>query len=769
MKTLRYISALAAAVFCLAACEKEIDAPEDIERPLIKVADKEIKIEPDGGSARIAYQVTDPVDGVSAEVVADDAWIEDMNVRARVIEFTVGRNETGAFRSTKLRVSYEGAEDVEITVSQDSWKAPVTLTIHETDATSVTFSVETAEEDFTWIGQIVGKEWYDSHEGDQAVFEADLAYFASEASYYGVSLKEYLAGIMIKGTKKSLKYKGLDPLSEYILYVYGISPEGERTTSLYTAGITTKEPYDGPITFSFDVQEKDAVMDVTVTPSHDGVDYYWNMTTPEALEEYGSTVQEGVSNWLETKLAEMLEYGDYASREDFFESNTTKNTSTSTYEGIVHTDYVFFAFKWDKECKVIGDVQYIEYKTGDVTPSSNQVTVTISDITQSSFHVETTTTNGDPYFLLAEPVSEMEGVNLENDDEVFHYFYDWLGTFYIWSYISNGNMGGDFKELKPDTEYYVVTFGYMSGALTTDIQIQKVRTLASGDPKECTFEFKISNVKTTSAEVEVIPSDKGHYYYWDIFPANATANMAKQEITRKFKEEYYSDMWEFGSELTISDDSGYLNYLAPATSYKIGAIIIDKNADDLQFLGYVRFSEEFTTPEAKISATTVTCGYHEFYDGDEIARLEPEKFGGMAGYPWIPLRINIDGDYAEYYYTIYDYIDGLDDPEKYPDAMLYDQLIEVGWSLSESQYFRGKWETPLMIAAMAIDLEGNYTTVYRQKFTLSKSQAAPASNFVENYGKENAAALKSSAALLSPVTKEKPQRTSLQLIKAEGR
>lgn len=745
MKIYNHLLAIAAALMCMTACEKEIESPDEAQKPQIKLADNEVKIDPEGGNVRIAYQVTNAVDGVSIAARPDAEWIEDISVRSRMIEFNVGRNETDAYRSTEIHVTYEGAEEQKITVGQDPWKAPVTLTIHETDATSVTFTVETASEDFTWIGQIVGKEWFESYEGEQDVFEADLAYFSSEASSYGVSLKEYLAGIMIKGTKENLKYKGLDPLSDYVLYVYGISPEGERTTSLYTVPFKTAEPYEGPITFTFDVKEKDAVMDVTVTPSHDGVDYYWNMTTPEALEEYGSTVQEGVENWLESKIGELLEYGDYADRAEFFEFNTTKNKSVSTFEGIVHTDYIFFAFKWDEDCKVQGNIEYMEYTTGDVTPSSNQVTVTISNITQSSFHVETTTTNDDPYFLLAEPVSEMANVNLGNEDEVFHYFYDWLGTFYIWNYISNGNMGGDFKELKPDTEYYVVTFGYMSGALTTSIQIQTVKTLPSCDPKDCGFEFRISNIKTTSAEVEIIPSDKGHYYYWDVFPAEFTANMAKNQIREKFNKDFYGDMWEFGNTLSISDDSGYLKYLTPDTEYKIGAIIIDRNADDLEFLGYVQFSDTFTTPEAKISETTVTCGFHEFYDGDEIAQLEPEKFGGMAGYPLIPLRINIDGEYAEYYYTIYDYIEGLDDPEKYPDAMLYDQLTEVGWSLSKSQYFRGKWDTPLMIAAMAIDLNGNYTTVYRQKFTLSKDKAAPAINFINNYGKENAARTSSTA------------------------
>lgn len=736
-----------AALF-MTACNKEPAGPEDKpEAPVIQLADTDITIEAEGGDARIAYQVENPVEGLSLKAETNAAWIEDLTVKARVIEFTAGKNDSGELRTAEINVTYEGAEAAKISVSQEQWNAPITLTVHETDATSVTFTVETADQDMTWIGQIVGKEWYETYDGEQAVFEADLAYFSSEASYFGVSLKEYLAGIMIKGTKENLKYKGLDPLSEYVLYVYGISAEGERTTALYTAPIETTEPYAGPITFTFDVKEKDAVMDVTVTPSHDGVDYYWNMTTPEALAEYDADPQKAVEKWLEGWVNEMLGYGDYTDKDEFFNDNTSKNQNNSTYEGIVHTDYIFYAFKWDKECKVIGDVAFCEHTTGDVTPSTNQITVEVSDITQSSFHVETKTTNHDPYFLIAEPASEMAGINLEDDDAVFHYFYDWLGTFYIWSYVNNGNMGGDFKELKPDTEYYVVTFGYKSGALTTGVQIQKVRTLATGDPKDCNFEFEVSNIKTTSAEVKITPSDKGHYYYWDVFPGNYTANMVKQEIEKKFEEEYYSDMWDFSRELTIADDSGYLRFLAPATEYKIGAIVIDRNSETLDFLGYVKFSDKFTTPEAKISATTVTCGFHEYYDGDEIAMLEPDKFGGMAGDPWLPLKIEIDGEYGAYYYTIFEYVDGLDDPAKFPDSMMYSQLVEVGWSTSQMMYFRGQWDKPLMIAAMAIDLEGNYTTIYRKKFTLSKSGAAPAENFVNSYGKTSTKAATSPEAM----------------------
>lgn len=755
MKRINFILTAAALLTAASACNP--DAGMEQESPEIKLAETSVTIPSEGGEARIAYQVENAVEGVSATAVTDDEWISDLVVKARVIEFSVEKNETDGPRTGTVRISYKDAEDVEISVNQEQWEAPISVTVHNTDATSVTFSVKTTSADMTWIGQIVGKEWFDSYDGDQEVFEADLSYFASEASYYGVTLKEYISGIMIKGSKDNLRYSGLDPLSEYVLYVYGITAEGDRTTDLYTAPITTAEPYDGPVTFDFKIEETDAIMDVTVTPSHDGVDYYWNMTTPEALAEYGDNIEDGIANWLKSYIDELLEYEDYASKEEFFEYNTTKNENSSTYEGIVNTDYIFFAFKWNSKCEIIGDIAYVEHKTGDVKPSDNQITVTVSNITQSSFHVETKTTNSDPYFLLAEPAFEMADVDLEDDDAVFQYFYDKLGSFQIWSYISNGNMGGNFIELEPDTEYNLVTFGYKSGARTTAVQLQKVKTLALESVEDFKFTFEIENIKTTSAEASIIPSDKGRYYYWDIFPSEMTEEEAIESIKNTFNEDYYGDFWEFSSQYSVSDDHGYLNYLTPETEYKIGAVLVDNKASTLKFLSGMYFSEPFTTPEAKISPTVVFCGYSELYDGDEIAELEPNKFGGMAGYPWFYLNINIDGEYSSYFYTVYDYIDGLEDSSEYPDSMLYDQLLEKGWSSSKKQLFRGVWDKPLMIAAMAIDPDGNYTRIFRKKIVLSKEDADPAEDFVNNYGKTSAA---------SASVSQKPQRVSSQAPKA---
>ena len=96
-------------------------------------------------------------------------------------------------------------------------------------------------------------------------------------------------------------------------------------------------------------------------------------------------------------------------------------------------------------------------------------------------------------------------------------------------------------------------------------------------------------------------------------------------------------------------------------------------------------------------------------------------------------------------FTIFDYVDGLDDPEKYDDNVLLDTLYEVGayWTPA---YFRCAWDTQLMIAAVAFDMQGNPSRVYRECVMLTRDGANDAQEFIDFYmGGTSAATLTSAA------------------------
>ena len=56
--------------------------------------------------------------------------------------------------------------------------------------------------------------------------------------------------------------------------------------------------------------------------------------------------------------------------------------------------------------------------------------------------------------------------------------------------------------------------------------------------------------------------------------------------------------------------------------------------------------------------------------------------------------------------------------------MLYQTLVYYGVYYAESVNFRAPWNKAVVIAAMAIDNEGRYSRVYRQKYTFKKYNAS---------------------------------------------
>ena len=285
MKTfMRYFAAfvLAAAVV---ACAKNEPAGD----PEIRLSQTEVALSSDGTLKKVVYELVNIGSDKEISVSYDADWLEVSTLKARLIEFSASKNESGAERSTDVIISCPGVQDVIIKVTQSIWNDPIVLTIIGTESTSVSFSVKTDTPELTWVGQVVGKDWFMDMESDEQIFQEDFSYYSLQAQDQGIPVSEYIATILNKGSFDKLQYKGLDPSSEYVVYVYGMTAEGVRTTDIYSAEAVTQPPYEGPITLTVDVTESDNIMDITVTPSHDGVRYYWNLMDKATYDGYAAT------------------------------------------------------------------------------------------------------------------------------------------------------------------------------------------------------------------------------------------------------------------------------------------------------------------------------------------------------------------------------------------------------------------------------------------------------------------------------------------------
>lgn len=710
----------------------------EIERK-IELSQTDVVIGSQGATVKVVYKITGADQGAQVSVAKDAEWLTVSTDKARLIELTAEKNETGAPREAVVRVSYQDYEEVAISVSQTIWEDPIVLTLEETQATSVIFSVQTLDSELTWVGQVVGKEWFEEMESDEQIFQEDLSYYSLEAQNKGVSLPDYIGTILNKGSFQNLKYKGLDPNSEYVIYVYGLTAEGERTTEIYSVAAVTQPPYDGPITLDVQIKEENNIMDVTVTPSHDGVYYYWNLMDRETYDSYaaqhGDDPVKVFQAYVEWDIQDLIDYEYLTARAEYFEWYSDINEVNSQFECMALTDYIVFACQWNENCIFTGEPTYVWHTSADVAPSDNVITVTVGDdVDQSSFFVDVKTTNNDPYVMLAEPSSLMVGMN---EEQIYEHLLEDYGAFGLNYFVYDGDVAGRMTGLEADTEYTLVVFGFKAGKKTTAMQTFKVRTIPAGPAEDCTFDFTLDKAESNSLHVTVTPSDASHYYYWYVYSLDTTAEQVKEDITNIINKNYYGDMYEFSYyELSQGKSSGNIPFLAPETQYKVAAVIMDSRTG--KFLADVHFSEPFSTGEENYSDITITASFDKFYDGDDLYEVNQNAGAQYKGYAMVPVTVTIDGEYKSYYYTIFEYVTGLEDPAKYPDATMYQTLVYYGVNYAQSVNFRAPWNKAVVIAALAIDKEGRYSRVYRQKYTFKKYAASPIEDLLTKSSSEGA-------------------------------
>lgn len=725
-----------------ASCKKE---PAVV--PSIRINQSEVSIDAEGGEAQVVYSVENSVDGVSIEVQNEAEWLTVDTSKPRVIALTAQKNDTDDKRQAELRITYAGAEPVSVKVLQEAFVAPIKLTIINTEDVKVTFAVETVDPELTWTGQIVGKEWFDEMGSEDEIFEADYEYYLVEAKYNNVTIEEYLSKILNKGSFSSITFGGLDPLSEYVIYIYGMNTSGERTTAIYSANITTLEPYDGPITFNINSSVENHIVYAQFLPSHEGVPFWADIMPKadlDAAELTATDEEERIREYAQSLINEQIDryisYDYITSREEYVDQMSYNYSVTDfNFEGYPNTEYILYACMMDDDANLIGDLAYQHVATEAVEPSDNQITVNITGITQTTVEMELYTTNEDPYIVVALEDSWIE--DCTTDQEIYDVLVnEWAGS--VWNleyYICYGSLYGTMAYLTPDTDHTLIAFGYTANTLTTPMQKHQFRTLPAGDPDECEFSFEIYDIKAREATVRIRPSDTSVKYYWDIFETDATTEDVIAKIDQ-IKSGLYDGYQEFQSYMTYLEDHVIVSSLFPEYSYKLGAIPVSCEPDEsgmwqVNILGDAVFSEVFTTKESKVADITITAGFEKYYDGDILGEASPDRYGAWIGYAYVPMKATIEGNYESYRYSMFEYQEGLDDPEVFSDAVIVQNLERVG--VNYDAVFRGFWDRPQMIAAVAVDYDGNYSPIYRQVVEFSRDNVSPPEDIIGSESKSN--------------------------------
>ena len=743
----------------LAACKNE---PEPVLPASIEVETTELSFDDRGETLNINYTIKNAINGENLTATTEAEWVT-VAVEADKLAITASGNYDDASRTAEVTLKYKSAADVVLTLTQGriTAESPIEVELIDYDATTITISVLTADPTTTWVPMVTYKESWDYYKGNQNdIFQADLEYFQYLAEVNDLTLAEFLAGIVGTGSEESIRITKLTPDTEFVVYVYGISLEGERTTDIIATHVKTEPPHDGDITFEFSVKEEDFVLEYTVIPSHTGVDYFCGIMSEEELNYWKESLG---TNDLKTILQkgsidstiQLLQNWDYISdRTEFFSIyNLSDILEDGWFECKADTKYYIMAAKWNNNCDIIGEVGYCEHTSAHLEASANIITLELKNLTQSSVDVKATTTTNDPYVVLPLRTDVVKDLDDEELFELIMTEYDYV----ISSYTYEGNSTNTYGSMRPDSDYTIVAFGYKAGTLTTS-QIWRVafHTLASGDPKDCTFAMNVVP-GVDNAWIEIIPSDKGHAYHWMIYPANYSAEDAMDYIQNVIiKRGYDNDYAVFASwELTQGDETTTVWDLAPDTDYKLGVVIM--GFDKCEFLSDVYFSEVFHTDAVTYADINISVEIDKYFNVDDLVAAGYEGFKMYEGNAMIPVKVNIEGDYSEFYYDFYG--NDLTDTEDYPDDIFYEYLWDG--APYESASFFLPFDKVMTVVAVAYDDLYNPSPLYREMVCFTREGCST----VEEYEAMQTSATRSAVMPKSIVVNEAvatPQRADVE-------
>ena len=759
MKNIFKLLPLLVAFVSLVACQNE---PDTVAPAAIEVETTELTFDDRGETKSLGYTITNAIKGEVLTATTEAEWVT-IAVEADKLSITASGNYDDAARTAEVTLSYKSAADVTITLSQGriTVENPLEVELIGYDATTITISVLTADPTTTWVPMVTYKESWDYYKGNENdIFQADLEYFKYLAELNDLTLTDFLMGIVGTGSEESIRIAQLTPETEYVVYVYGISLEGVRTTDIIATTVKTEPPHEGDITFEFGVKEEDFVLEYTITPSHSGVDYYCGIMSEEEVnywkeahntENLKTVLQKGS---IDSTIALLQQWGYITDRTEFFSIyNLSDILEDGWFECKADTKYYIMAAKWNENCDIIGEVGYYEHTSAHLEPSANVLTLELKNLTQSSVDVITTTTTNDPYVVLPLRSDVVKGLDDEELYELIMGEYDYV----ISSYTYEGNSTNTFGSMRPDSDYTIVAFGYKAGTLTTSkIWRKEFHTLASGNPEECTFSMNIVP-STDNAWIEIIPSDKGHAYHWMVYPANYTAEDAKDYIQNVIiKRGYDNDYSVFASwELTQGDEVTTVWDLAPDTDYKLGIVIM--GFDKCEFLSDVHFSEVFHTDAVTYADIAISVEIDKYFNVDELVAAGYEGFAMYAGNAMIPVKVNIEGDYTEFYYDFYG--NDLSDSEDYPDEIFYEYLWDG--APYESASFFLPFDKVMTVVAVAYDDMMNPSPLYREVVCFTKEGCST----VEEYEAMQSSATRSAVVPKSIVVNESvamPQRAEVE-------
>ena len=527
---LMIVAALTLTLFAGCKSDEPIVEPEP-NAPQLTLLQSTVDATADGGHFEVGYELLNPIEGEALKVNTEHDWVKNIEAQEGIIKFDVAESYDPEERSCRLEVIYPGIyPNPTITIRQAVGKEhSIKLELISAAATTITMNVIPKDKDMPYVFILGNGDYIKSNglmDDDEALWASDMDIFQSFADAFGSDVSMAVTAFMYKGELLPHQFTGVTPSTSYVAYAYGFDKETMTpTTEISRLEITTSTVNDYTLHFDFNVEVNGPNVNISITPQgYDGY-YYYGVFWAKDIE--GATPDE-LRNYCE---ADWEQYkGLYSSFFDtpeeglhfiFNELAYTGTTELST-ELDANTEFVLWAFGMDDEALLNTTPEFYEFKTGDVASSSNEFSLSVTELHSRKATVKVETTNDDSYVATLVAGNRFEG---NSDMEIMEYI---LANFRV--QYASGTMSDTATGLTPNTEYELLVFGAQAGAPTTGLHRLKFTTKAT-EYADLDFSLSIGDYYS-GAEVAAINPDYAGFE--DMIIVRITANVDAEAVNAYF-------------------------------------------------------------------------------------------------------------------------------------------------------------------------------------------------------------------------------------------
>ncbi len=596
----------------MVSCTEDTTEPTpDSQSVLTITSEASMEFTAEGGEGEIVYTIENAKEHLTLSAECEADWVTDITV-GETITFTVAAND-GDVRDTKIVVTY-GDNEQEVDILQaakgsDEIPANFEVTLGEITSYSAAYTVTPADVEAEYVIALYDAATVEEFKRDTYLINALYAELEAEAASKGMTLAEYMPEFVDKGVVEDT-FKNLASDSDYYIIVFGVDAENGyvASTDLVKVPFSTLPIDKIDVSFEVETTVDGNSAKFKVMPSDEEVIWYF-FAAPKATYE-GYTDPAGNYQMDDTKFLlyclemqiNQLSAAGYTANQII---NALFHKGTLTLEGadfIANTQYVnmvaAFNITEDGNVLIISDVTINEFETGDVKPKDLTFTISVSDVEINRAAIKITPSNNKETFcwMCGEWDGKKSAVEIMNDI-VGQYGPMMNNGAMLYTGVQDytGGPGSPFKYkvAAPDTDYYVLAFGY-AGGITTDPAMETFHTLPAPDPTTTEFEMKASNESPYGFTVNITASHGSTYYVADICDAEdydeetfikeinagfdemlAMQQMYNPEATPAsiLSSYYYSGNQSFnaGGMLPESTFMGYLYALDPKTGHVVKA------------------------------------------------------------------------------------------------------------------------------------------------------------------------------------------------------